>query len=98
MTSLHQYSRPIDSGSAPESASDDDLDLNELDPAGSSSHALSSRSLAHGLSKIREYGSGIALRNLGSSSHISSSKRATQGTGDDEDLEGLLGDAEGGSL
>lgn len=98
MTSSHRYDKPIDADSTHDSASDDDLDLNELDPAGSSSQTHSNGNLALGLSKIREYGSGIALRNLGSSSRISSSKRGTQGTGNDEDIDGLLGDAERESL
>ena len=97
MTSSHQYHKPIESGSLHDSASEDDLDLDELDPAGSSSHSHSNGNLAQGLSKsLRQYGPGIALRNLRSSSHIRTRTKAKQDTGDDEDRAGLL--AAGGSM
>ena len=98
MTSSHQYHTPIESGSAHDSASEDDLDLDELDPAGSSPHSRSNGNLAPGLSKsLRQHRSGIALRNLRSSSRIRSHQDATRSTRDDEDLVELLanGDAKG---
>jgi phospholipid-translocating ATPase len=91
MNSSHEYHKPIESSSPNDSASEDDLDLNELDPAGSSSHRAGNGSFAHGLSKsLRRYGPGIALQNLRSSSRIRLHKKATPDA-DEEDLEGLLG-------
>jgi phospholipid-translocating ATPase len=91
MNSSHEYQKPTESNSPNDSASDDDLDLNELDPAGSSSHRGGNGSIAHGLSKsLRRYGPSIALQNLRSSSRIRSHKKRTPDT-DEEDLEGLLG-------
>ena len=98
MTSSYQYHNPLESGSPHDSASEDDLDLDELDPAGPPSHSHSNGNLALGLSKsVRQYGSGIALRNLRSSSRIRSHKDATGNTRDDEDLVELLanGDTKG---
>lgn len=91
MTSSHQYHKPVESGSPEDSASEDDLDLGELDPAASSSRVFSNGNLASGLSKsLRQYGPGIALRNLRSSSGIRSHQKATPDIGDEEDLQGLL--------
>jgi phospholipid-translocating ATPase len=97
MNSSHEYHKPIESSSPNDSASEDDLDLNELDPAGSSSHRPGNGSFAHGLSKsLRRYGPGIALQNLRSSSRIQLHKKATPDA-DEEDLEGLLGNGAGNS-
>lgn len=91
MNSSHEYHKPIESSSPNDSASEDDLDLNELDPAGPSSHRGGNGSIAHGLSKsLRRYGPSIALQNLRSSSRIRLHKKATPDT-NEEDLEGLLG-------
>jgi phospholipid-translocating ATPase len=95
MNSSHEYHKPVESGSPNDSASEDDLDLNELDPAGSSSHRGGNGSIAHGLSKsLRRYGPGIALQNLRSSSRIRLHNKATPDT--EEDLEGLLGNGADG--
>ena len=97
MSSSHQYHKPIESASPQHSASEDDLSLDELDPAGSSSHGHSNGNLTRGLSKsLRQYGPGIALQNLPSSSRIRSHKNGGNAR-EDEDLVGLLANGDGKS-
>jgi phospholipid-translocating ATPase len=99
MSGAYQYRNPDEPGSAHEESSEDDLDLDELDPVGSkklgSVRENSNRSKS---SNSRGYGQNIALSNLRS---LRRGRKWGQGMraeqeGDEDDLQGLLEEREDG--
>ncbi|KAF7113986.1 hypothetical protein CNMCM5793_006169 [Aspergillus hiratsukae] len=100
MPSSSEYLHPHDRASiAGDSGSDDDLDLEELDPTTATVHQ-SPRLSKDETTRQRGYGSGIALRNLRVGGGSRGWKRSASGTRnrDSEDTRGLLEDREGEAL
>lgn len=95
MSTSHQYHRPNIADSPLGSDSEEDLDLQELDPATSSDppheHGRTSREENR---KPNGYGAGIALRNLrmGTRSRMWRRDGSSRRRGEEDDLEGLLQD------
>ena len=93
MSSSTQYERPFDTASVPgDSDSDDDLDLDELDPAAANrSSPVGSRA------GEKRYGPGIALRNFrsGIGNRIRRRNASWRGVASNEHLNGLLDDHDG---
>ncbi|KAH1582963.1 hypothetical protein KXX17_003410 [Aspergillus fumigatus] len=94
---LHPHGRTSVAG---DSGSDDDLDLEELDPTTATIHK-SPRLSKDEATRQRGYGSGIALRNLRVGGGSRGWKRSASGIRNrdsEEDTHGLLEDQEGGAL
>jgi phospholipid-translocating ATPase len=101
MPSSSEYLHPHDRASiAGDSGSDDDLDLEELDPTTATIHQ-SPRLSKDEITRQRGYGSGIALRNLRIGGGNRGWKRSASGVRNrdsEEDTHGLLEDREGEAL
>ncbi|KKZ66582.1 phospholipid-translocating ATPase [[Emmonsia] crescens] len=101
MAPSHEYKQPNTQDLSDDAESDDDLDLDELDPEASVSphngHSLKNKG---GIGTAPRYGPGIALRNLraGARDRIWNRGAASSRQQDGEDdTEGLLDDRDGGN-
>ena len=97
MSSAHQYRNPDEPGSPIDESSEDDLDLDELDPVSNkkSSNVQANRSRLQNVDS-RTFGQNIALSNLrsGRRGRRWAQRNRTDLEGDEDDLEGLLSDQE----